>query len=194
MGTWCYDQVLSRLRGYRKIREGLHGACDHHRVSWSHKLLSFSNITANNTFHTPTGPTLLIVCHIAVMTAVAYGSYPSTHLTQYCLSISGILYVGTLTPLFFCCVSLHCVTEEPGWLAFTLWLLLSTWFLILILLSIVLVKDGDSLHTGGRFQRKGLLPSSPSHLPICRPLYPLILEQTGRLQQPLHQNKFQSPK
>ena len=37
--------------------------------------------------------------------------------------------MGTLTPLFCCCVSLHCVTEEPGWQAFTLWLLLSTWFL-----------------------------------------------------------------
>ena len=141
MGTWCYDQVLSRLRGYRKIREGLHGACDHHRVSWSHKLLSFSNITANNTFHTPTGPTLLIVCHIAVMTAVAYGSYPSTHLTKYCLS--------------------------KRWRQPTYRSSVSTIYHI-------------------RY--------SPSHFPICRPLYPLILEQTGRLQQPLHQNKFQSPK
>ena len=45
--------------------------------------------SANNTFLTPTGPTLLIVRHFREARDLAPGRFPSTHITKCCLSILG---------------------------------------------------------------------------------------------------------
>ena len=54
-----------------------------------------TTLSADNTFRTPTGPTLLIVRHLTFLIVsthceaqdLALGRFPSTHLTECCLSI-----------------------------------------------------------------------------------------------------------
>ena len=56
-----------------------------------------TTLSANNTFLTPTGPTLLIVRHLTLLIVSTHceardpapGRFPSTHLTKCCLSICG---------------------------------------------------------------------------------------------------------
>lgn len=81
-----YNPLPYHYGGTSKILKGLHGA---RRWGIHSQLLSFGSLSANNTFQTPTGPTLLIVRHIlSVKPGKSLpGRFPSTHLTRCCLSI-----------------------------------------------------------------------------------------------------------